>query len=509
MKLIVQAAILFLPILTVTGQNIFSPINSAANEEQPVLSPDRKTLYFTRANHPSNTAGERDPGDIWYSEMGEDGQWSAPKNASDLNNEGYNAVIGFTIDSRTIYLQNHYNKDNSAATTQGISRAIRRGNGWGKPENITIPYFLNKSNVQSGFITKDGRVLVLSIQGYNTKGSEDIYVCFNEGSKWSEPVNLGSTINSNAQEFTPFLSDDKLTLYYSSNGKGGAGSSDVFMSKRLDETWKNWSDPVPAPVNTQGRELGYRQYEGFAIYSSTTNSDGYSDLQFYSPDDEQEIETVVIDPVEVVEKIETLDRPVIYGTIKHAVTRDPVANASIKISVDGEETMIPLEDGGVYTLPYTMDKRYIIRIDAPGYISTSETLDVTSGSTGGIEKNFLLQPIEVGRTVQMQSVLFKRSTADILPGSYQELDMVVDFMRANPNVKIRLEGHTDNSGVPKHNERLSKARVESVKEYLVGKGISSKRISGKGYGGSQPIADNSNEETRQLNRRVEFTIVKE
>jgi outer membrane protein OmpA-like peptidoglycan-associated protein len=81
-------------------------------------------------------------------------------------------------------------------------------------------------------------------------------------------------------------------------------------------------------------------------------------------------------------------------------------------------------------------------------------------------------------------------------------------MRSNPSVHIRLEGHTDNSGVPKHNLRLSKARVESVKEYLVDKGISAKRITGKGYGGTQPIADNTNEETRRLNRRVEFTITK-
>ena len=93
--------------------------------------------------------------------------------------------------------------------------------------------------------------------------------------------------------------------------------------------------------------------------------------------------------------------------------------------------------------------------------------------------------------------------------SYGELDRVVDFMRTNPGVKIRLEGHTDSRGVPKHNLRLSKARVESVEEYLVSKGISQRRISGKGYGGTRPIADNTDEQTRRLNRRVEFTIVKE
>jgi outer membrane protein OmpA-like peptidoglycan-associated protein len=109
----------------------------------------------------------------------------------------------------------------------------------------------------------------------------------------------------------------------------------------------------------------------------------------------------------------------------------------------------------------------------------------------------------------LPNVLFKRSSPDILSESYPELDRVVDFMRTNPSVQIRLEGHTDNTGVPKHNLRLSKARVESVEAYLVSKGVNQRRITGKGYGGTKPIADNANEETRRLNRRVEFTIVKE
>jgi OmpA-OmpF porin, OOP family len=495
-------------VVTADAQDIFSLVNSETNEHSPVLSPDRRTLYFTRSNDSKNTAGLRDPGDIWYSEMDENGIWSTPVNARELNNEGFNAVMGFTIDSRTVYLHNHYNKDNSAATTQGISRAVRRGNGWSRPENISIPYFLNKSSQQSGFISKDGQIVVLSIQGYNTRGSEDIYVCFNEGSKWSEPVNLGKTINSSAQEFTPYLSDDKMVLYFASNGKGGQGSSDIFMSKRLDESWKNWSEPVPVDgINSPGRDMGFRQFDGFALYSSTTNSDGYSDLRFYSPDDNQ-IEPIAVEEPVVMEESSVPSRPVIYGTVKDATNRESVTTAILRVSGNGSDSTVPAEAGGVYSYPYPGEGTYVIRIDAPGYLSVSETLEVTASANEAVEKNFLLEPITVGATVQLESVLFKRSTPDILPESYQELDMVVDFLKANPSVKIRLEGHTDNSGLPKHNVRLSKARVDSVMEYLVSRGINSNRLSGKGYGGSQPIADNSNEETRKLNRRVEFTIVK-
>jgi outer membrane protein OmpA-like peptidoglycan-associated protein len=93
-----------------------------------------------------------------------------------------------------------------------------------------------------------------------------------------------------------------------------------------------------------------------------------------------------------------------------------------------------------------------------------------------------------------------------LPESFPELDVVVSFLKENPGVSIELAGHTDNRGVHRDNVELSQARVEKVKAYLVSKGISDNRISGKGYGGSHPIASNDQEETRKLNRRVEFVI---
>ena len=205
--------------------------------------------------------------------------------------------MGFTGVARTIYLLNHYNRDDSRAATQGFSRSIRRGNTWGRPENIKIPYFVNRSENHGAFISKDGQVLIFSIEGYSTVGGEDIYVSFNEGNgQWSEPLNLGRQINTSAQEFTPVLSGDKRTLYFSSNGHKGLGSSDVFMSQRLDDSWKNWSAPVPVgQLNSQGRELAYRPYDGFALYTSTVNSDGYSDIRMYTDRPDQQIEPVIVD----------------------------------------------------------------------------------------------------------------------------------------------------------------------------------------------------------------------
>jgi outer membrane protein OmpA-like peptidoglycan-associated protein len=122
--------------------------------------------------------------------------------------------------------------------------------------------------------------------------------------------------------------------------------------------------------------------------------------------------------------------------------------------------------------------------------------------------NFHLQPVEIGTTVNLKNVLFVQTKTELLPESYDELDLVVSFLKNNPNVKIELSGHTDNRGVHSDNVRLSQERVNAVKRYLVSKGVDGKRVTGKGYGGTKPIASNDTEENRQMNRRVEFTIKK-
>src|SRR5690606_10707295 len=135
-----------------------------------------------------------------------------------------------------------------------------------------------------------------------------------------------------------------------------------------------------------------------------------------------------------------------------------------------------------------------------------EKLDINAFEMRDLEMNYRLQPVEVGTTVNVKNVLFAQTKTDILPESFPELDLVVAFMKDNPNVRIELMGHTDGRGVHADNVRLSQQRVNKVKEYLVSKGISPRRITGKGFGGSKPIASNDTEESRRMNRRVEFVI---
>lgn len=502
----------------VIDQQILQLINSSYDEHSPVLSPDGKLLFFTVCNHPLNIGGKRDPGDIWFSEFRND-QWTPPQQAGALlNDRAYNAVAGFSNDGSQVYLLNHYGSAGTVASTQGIAVSHKVGGGWSRPENITIPYFQNRSSLQSGYISPDGSVFVFSAETYGTQGVEDIYVSIKSNGQWQQPINLGSVINTKMQELSPSLSPDTRTLYFSTNSKGN-GSFDVYSATRLDDTWTSWSEPVNLgePVNTSGRELFFKDYTriGFFLFTSTSNSDRYGNMKVYVPDvgfKDSTIIAVVSKPDTVIKFNENqyanLDQNKIrvYGRLTNAKNGDPVSGKMIFENAGKTNTADAYL--GEYSIVVESGTLYSIKIDAPGFVNNLESLDLKTYELKDLEMNFQMQPIEVGTTVTLKNILFVQSKDALLPDSYPQLDLVVQFMQQNPHVEIELAGHTDNRGSFQQLMSLSQKRVNKVKSYLVSKGIKAKRISGKGYGGSKPIASNENEDTRLLNRRVEFTIKK-
>lgn len=522
------------PVLLAQGvDQRLEAVNSAYDEQNPVLSADGSTLFFTIGNHPDNIGGQKDPGDIWFSRR-EGSGWSVPVHAGALiNDRAYNAVAGFSPDGSQMFLLAHYGPSSAPAKTQGIAVSKNTGSGWSRPHNISIPYLLNKSGILSGTLSADQSVFVFSAEGYGSFGVEDIYVSLNTDGKWSEPRNLGSLVNTQFQELSPSISDDKTTLYFSSNGRKGYGSFDVYSCTRLDESWINWSAPenMGPRINTEGRELFYRYFPtaGFALFTTTKSSDGYGDIRLNAPENilpvpdsavyasaqKKDGAVAVADPMlrtEVTtDKVIIDESPAargvkIYGRITNAKTGEPIA-ARLSFEAPDLAPVATTADADGYTIAVS-SLPYTIRIEANGYISSLEKLDVNVPDMRSVEMNFSLQPVEIGTTVNLKNVLFAQAKTDILPESYPELDLVVNFLKENPSVKIELLGHTDGRGVHADNVRLSQQRVNKVKAYLVSRGIDGRRISGKGFGGSKPIASNDTEESRRMNRRVEFVIKK-
>ena len=178
-----------------------------------------------------------------------------------------------------------------------------------------------------------------------------------------------------------------------------------------------------------------------------------------------------------------------------------------KISLTENPASTNSESSGDYKLMLTTAGDYTVKVEAAGYISTIQKIKIFS-SPSGTELNLTLLPVEIGTTVNLKSVLFQVSTANLLEESFDELNMVVDMMKGNPKMAIDLAGHTDNRGDKNLNLKLSTDRVNVVKQYIVDKGIAGNRITGTGYGGSNPLSKGTSEADHKLNRRVEFVVMR-
>ena len=550
MKYGLLAILLFISWQEVMAQNELekiSSLSSPSDDQNPVMSPDGETMYFVRRRHPENTGGVKDMGDIWYSKRQPDGSWSAAANLKELNNDQINSIIGFADNGNTIYLNGHYLPAGGNPTSQGVSVARREGNGWSTPKALKIPYFYNKSDHQSGSLHGSGRVMLLSLQSYDSRGAEDLYVLFRQGDgSWSEPANLGKDINTPYQEMTPYLSPDGKTLYFASNGYETFGSRDIFVSVRLDESWEKWSNPrnLGASVNTEGTELYYNIPTGsdYAYLSSTQNSDGLGDInrvRVNPEEEEMQEEPIAMETEPLAEPEEPAEEPeepaveidnkpeqpeiieeedlniTVRGQVMNEKSEEPII-ANVLVTglkrTTGDTLRVQTDDNGIFTFTLPPDNDYQLTVASEGFIREKNNVLLSQqapiDNSDVVVRNFSLMPIEVGTTVNLENVLFDRGTAEMLSGSSDTLDEVVLFLEENPDIEIEVAGHTDNRGRPDLNLILSQERAEAVKRYLVEQGIEANRIQEKGYGGTRPIASNAIEEERRKNRRVEFTITK-
>lgn len=236
-------------------------INSDDEELAPMLSPDGQTLYFSRAFHSENIGGKYAGTDIWISRKDANGNWTPAVNAGKpWNNKRSNAVIGISADGSTVYLLNAYNNKSGIAFSKSVNGT------WTKPEFIPVPG-IDRDDFVSVCVSPDFEVIVLSMNADESRGEEDLYVSLRDSTgNWSAPRNLGPSVNTTGFEIAPFLSSDKSKLYFTSNGHGGYGEADVFVSERQYGTWDIWSVPrnLGKVVNTDG----FDAY--FSIYADTT-----------------------------------------------------------------------------------------------------------------------------------------------------------------------------------------------------------------------------------------------
>lgn len=306
-------------------ENLGQFINSKYSERLPIISPDGNTLYFTRKYHPENI-GDADKDDIWMAKKYDDYTWGDAKNIGEpLNNELHNFVISVSPDNRRLYVASAYKRGEK----DGVAVAKRKGNNWGKPETLRIENMYNKSRFAGYYVNMNGNVLLMAVERDDTEGDRDLYVSFKKNTgDWTEPRNLGKTINTVGMESSVFLAADNKTIYFSSNGFAGYGGLDMYMSRRLDESWENWSEPqnLGAEINTPGNDYNYTipASGDYAYFSSDYMSLGQSDLfRIRLPEEARPDPVMLVDNGEIQDFEEELDGDIVV------VNNDPALQKEV------------------------------------------------------------------------------------------------------------------------------------------------------------------------------------
>ena len=541
-------------------ENLGSAVNSEYSELNPVISPDGRTLYFGRKSHPSNRYGVKGSEtisgsqDIWFSEKVGD-TWSSARRLSEvLNRDQYNTILSISPDGQTILLKGAY--VNGTYETRGFSISNKTTGGWSVPVKVDIPGYeqMSKGKNEYAYLSMDGKAILLAFSRKKNSEDDDLYVSFYEDGRWSRPMDLGESINTKYSETTPFLSADGKTLYFSSDRPGGQGSQDIYLTRRLDDTWQNWRKPqnLGSPINTEEYDAYYSiaAKGDYAYFMSGKASLGKKDifrLGLETPDasgvvkespqgsgtapgsvnkssqvggaasdlvKESSLRDLVNGSTRSVTSQESDPVVLLSGTVLNQQTGKVPENASVTYEDLSTGKALgqakPDPTTGKYKLVLPYGKNYGITANAKGLIPTSINVDLSTARGRYLElddRDLSMVPLVKGNTATVNNLFFDLGKAALKPESEPELKRILQVMKENKALVIEISGHTDNTGSDEINNKLSLERANAVKEYLLNGLIESTRIRTKGYGKSKPKADNATEEGRQINRRVEIEIL--
>ena len=461
-------------------------VNSEADELFPVFSKETSTLYYTRVNDPESIGGINDQ-DIWQSAWNGEKKYAKGQDYKDLNNKYNNSIVGFNSDESIVYLINSY--DGKKDLKKGISYAKKKGNSWGAPKQISIPGLDIEGDFYGFHVNKKGDVIVISYAGPKSLGEEDLYVSIKEDEKWTEPIHLGSKINSSGFEISPFLSNENDTLYFSTNGRGGQGDADIFYALRNSDSWTDWSSPVNigSQINSAKFDAYFTISDGFFYWSSNRDSER-SDI-YYS---------TFLPPPALMASAEGTDVSIFNG-----------ADGSIDLTPQGGVAPYTYmwSNGSKDEDPTELIKgTYEVEVkDAIGQV-TKVIVDIN-------EPAEIIEPIiePVTKLVAVESIIyFDFNSSYHNKKNRKELNAFCEKVNNKGEVKIVIESHCDKRASEEYNIWLSKKRMVRTRDFLVSQGFKFENISGayKGESELEINCDECTEENHTINRRTVIKVVK-
>ncbi|MBS1948483.1 MAG: PD40 domain-containing protein [Bacteroidetes bacterium] len=469
-------------------QNLGDSVNSDVSEYYPTITIDGKKLVFTRRVNNDN--------EDFYESYLIDGKWSRARGlGGNINTNMNEGAQNISQDGQWLIFTGCNFPEGYGSCDLYISYLEK--DGWSSPENLGRG--INTEFWESApSLSPDKRDLYFTSNRPGGYGGNDIYVSHRmQNGRWSEPQNLGPAINTIGDESAPFIHADNQTLYFTSSGHQGYGGDDLFVSRK-DSTGK-WTKPLNLgyPVNTIENEGSIViSADGKTAYYASDRADSRGGLDIYS--------------FQVREDVRPTRTLWIKGKVYDSKTRKGLPSAVELTDLSSKQILskVQTNEKGDYFITLPIGRNYAFNVNRNGYLFFSENFSLSHkapDSTYNID--IPLQPIETNAMVVLKNIFFDVNKYDIKPESHVELDEVVALMKENPSVKIEIDGYTDNVGKPSDNQKLSQDRAKSVVSYLSAKGISTTRLSFKGFGETNPVADNGTEEGRAKNRRTELKVV--
>jgi hypothetical protein len=477
--------------------NLGPGINTIDDEYWPSITADGQTLMFTRQPDPvTNPSFKGIVQEDFYISYLEKGIWQKAFNAGAPLNTDQNEGAQ-TLSSNGEYMFfTACNRPGGIGNCDLYFSAFKNGK-WTGPSNLGSP--VNTKHWESTpSVSADGRILFFSSSRPGGFGGKDIWMTrLNEKNLWTEPVNIGSNINTDGDEMSPFIHFDGKTLYFASDGRIGMGGFDLYITRLQEDS--TWSIPknLGYPINTYNDEMGLIIESGGqkAYYSSIRDKSTGKDIFSFNL-----YESVRPNPVSYM-KGKVYDKET--GRLLKAEYE------LINLSTGNIMMKNITDDSGNFLVCLPSGYNYGINVSKPGYLFYSENFMFEGMHTAAEPyiKKIILNPAKVGEKMLLANVFYEIDSWDIKKESLSELDNLVSLLTDNMNLAMEIGGYTDATGSNQYNQVLSEKRAMSVVNYLIRKGISSDRLKFKGYGNTSPLGDNVTVEGRKLNRRTEAKII--
>lgn len=469
-------------------------VNRFAMQYFPVLTADQQELIFTRR---LVGIGDDDE-DLVITRKDPNGRWYSPSSISNNINSKFNeGTCTISADGRKLIFTSCTGRKGYGSCD--LFECTKIGNDWSEPVNLG-PNVNSYDWESQPSLSADGRTLFFVSDRKGGYGREDIwYSTQDDNGNWTKALNLGKPINTEYVENSPFIHVNGRTLYFASNGLPGFGGFDIYFSEKLDGAWSQ-PENFGSPINDQEDQ--------YSLFITADGKKGYYSHEEMTPSGI---------PMGRIYEVQIPDNQQIKykSNYVRGIVRDKKTGKELKARIElfdiNKNAIVSLVDSdsvsGKYLMVLTQGSEYALYINKRGYLFQS--LNFNYSDVKDFEPltiNIDLEPAEKGSVSVLKNIFFDVDKFDLKEKSITELEKIVRFLQENPQIRVEISGHTDNTGNASYNQQLSEKRAKSVNNYLISKGISKERLSFLGYGSTRPITENDTESGRQQNRRIEFTI---